>query len=218
MAVLLVLATFLVLIVVDYFVSRKKAAPAGSVEQAPKAAPLLSSASVEGVMVPDQLRYHPGHTWIFEERPQMARVGIDALAVKVIGSIDKIELPKTGRWVRQGQKTLTLWSAGEKVEMVSPIEGEVLELNSEVVNDPSLLTKDPYGKGWLIKVSVPDMVNVDRNLLPKALVRTWMKEEVRHVRASQPQLAAVMVMGGGQETTTTHDKSWSQLTHEIFLG
>src|SRR5579875_1373429 len=121
MAVLLVLATFLVLIVVDYFVSRKKPAPTARVEQLPKAAPLLSSASVEGVMVPDQLRYHPGHTWIFEERPQMARVGIDALAVKVIGPIDKIELPKTGRWVRQGQKTLTLWSAGEKVEMVSPV-------------------------------------------------------------------------------------------------
>ena len=158
---------------------------------------MLSSASIEGVMVPDQLRYHPGHTWLFEEGPKMARVGADALALRVIGQIDKVELPKPGRWVRQGQKAFTFWTGTEKVELVSPAEGEVVEINPLVMKDPSLATKDPYGSGWLVKVSVPESDTVERNLLPKSLVRPWMKEEVRKVRASQPQLAAVAVMGGG---------------------
>ena len=219
MAVILVLATFLVFIVIDFALTRKKKAiPVNKEQLKPTAVPMLSSASIEGVLVPDQMRYHPGHTWLFEERPQLARVGADALALRVIGTVDKIELPKTGRWVRQGQKAFTFVSAGEKVELVSPVEGEVIEINHAVLKDPTLAAKDPYGNGWLVKVTVPERETVGRNLLPQSLVRTWMKEEVRRVRAAQPQLAQVAVMGGGTVNTTTHDKSWHQLTTELFLG
>lgn len=219
MAVILVLATFLVFIVIDFVLSRKKkTAATPTIQLKPTAAPLLSSVSIEGILVPDQMRYHPGHTWLFEERPQLARVGADALAIRVIGPFDKIELPKVGRWVRQGQKAFSFHSGNEKVELVSPAEGEVIEVNAAVLKDPSLAAKDPYGNGWLVKVSVPERETVGRNLLPQALVRTWMKEEVKKVRAAQPQLAQVAVMGGGTVNTSTHDRSWRQLTSELFLG
>lgn len=219
MAALLVLATFLIFIVIDFALTRKKRPVSTSTEQLkPSAVPMLSSASIEGVLVPDQMRYHPGHTWLFEERPKLARVGADALAIRVIGSADKIELPKPGRWVRQGQKAFTFVSGGEKIDLVSPAEGEVVEVNAAVVKDPSLAVKDPYGNGWLIKVSVPERETVGRNLLPQSLVRTWMKEEVRRVRAAQPQLSQVAVMGGGTVNTSVRDQSWRQLTSEIFLG
>ncbi len=205
MAVLLVLATFLVFIVIDFFLSRRKKAVQGAVpEQRLATVPMLSSASIEGVLVPDQLRYHQGHTWLFEEQPKMARVGADALAVSVMGPVDKIEVPKVGRWVRQGQKAFTFWIGTEKVELVSPAEGEVVEVNSAVMKDPSLARKDPYGNGWLVKVSVPERETVLRNLLPQALVRGWMKEEIRRVRAAIP-MAKVAVMGGGTSNATAGD-------------
>jgi glycine cleavage system H lipoate-binding protein len=219
LAVILVLATFLVFIVIDFALSRKKKTVATSTpELKPTAVPMLSSASIEGILVPDQLRFHPGHTWLFEERPQLARVGADALAIRVIGSCDKVELPKVGRWVRQGQKAFSFHTGAEKVDLVSPAEGEVMEVNTAVLKDPSLAVKDPYGNGWLVKVTVPERETVGRNLLPQNLVRTWMKEEVRKVRAAQPQLAQVAVMGGGTVSTSTHDRSWQQLTHDLFLG
>ena len=218
MAVILVLATFLVFIVIDFFLTRKKKTVNVEIP-GPTAhrAPMLSSASIEGVMVPDQLRYHPGHTWLFEEQPQLARVGADALALRVIGPVDKVELPKPGRWVRQGQKAFTFWTGTEKIELVSPVEGEVKEINPQVMKDPALAAKDPYGSGWLIKVTVPEHETVERNLLPRSLVRTWMKEEVRRVRAAQPQMAQVAVMGGGTAGTAAHDQSWRQLANDIFL-
>jgi glycine cleavage system H lipoate-binding protein len=209
----------LTFILIDFFLTRKKKSIATpTVAAKPSTVPMLSSASVEGILVPDQLRFHPGHTWLFEERPKLARVGADALAIRVIGVVDKIEVPKTGRWVRQGQKAFTFWSGSEKVELVSPAEGEVIEINAAVLKDPLLAAKDPYGNGWLVKVSVPERETVERNLLPKSLVRTWMKEEVRRVRAAQPQLAQVAVMGGGTISATTHDAGWQQLTRDLFLG
>ena len=220
MAVLLVLATFLVFIVIDFALSRNKRKV---IETAPpvlgrSAVPMLSSASIEGILVPDQLRFHPGHTWLFEEQSKLARVGADALAMRVLGSIDKIELPKPGRWVRQGQTTFGFWTGGEKVELVSPVEGEVVDVNPAVVKDPALAVKDPYGNGWLVKVSVPERETVERNLLPQSLVRTWMKDEVRRVRAAAPQLAQVAVMGGGTMNTSSHDQSWRSLTTDVFLN
>lgn len=219
MAVILVLATFLVFIVIDFFLTKnKKATPAEIQEQPRTTVPMLSSASIEGVLVPDQLRYHPGHTWLFEERPQLARVGADALVTRVAGSIDKIEVPKLGRWVRQGQKAFTVWTGGEKIELASPVEGEVMEINTQVLKDPTLAAKDPYGNGWFVKVTVPERDTVERNLLPKSLVRAWMKEEVRKVRAAQPPVAQVMVMGGGSLNTVAHDQTWREMANDIFLG
>jgi glycine cleavage system H protein len=205
MAVILVLATFLVFVVIDFFLSRRKKAVQTVVpERRPVAVPMLSAASIEGVLVPDQLRYHQGHTWLFEEQPKMARVGADALAVSVMGPVDRIEVPKIGRWVRQGQKAFTFWTGTEKVELVSPAEGEVVEINGAVMKDPSLALKDPYGNGWLVKVSVPERETVLRNLLPQALVRGWMKEEIRRVRAAIP-VAKVAVMGGGTSNASAGD-------------
>lgn len=214
MAVILVLATFLVFVVIDFFLSRRKKAVQTAVsEHGPASVPMLSSASIEGVLVPDQLRYHQGHTWLFEEQPKIARVGADALAVSVMGPVDRIEVPKIGRWVRQGQKAFTFWTGTEKVELVSPAEGEVVEVNSAVMKDPSLARKDPYGNGWLVKVSVPERETVLRNLLPQALVRGWMKEEIRRVRAAIP-MAKVAVMGGGGSNGTAGD---AKKISDLFL-
>ena len=218
MAVLLVLATFMVFILIDFFLSRKNKATGTTISEQTPTVPMLSAASIEGVMLPDQLRYHPGHTWLFEERPQLARVGADALAIRVIGNIERVEVPKLGRWVRQGQKAFTFWSGSEKIELVSPVEGEVAEINSRLMKDPTLAAKDPYGSGWLVKVTMPECETVERNLLPQSLVRTWMKEEVRRVRAALPQLARVAAGGGGNVNTVVHDQSWRHLAHDVFLN
>jgi hypothetical protein len=65
---------------------------------------------------------------------------------------------------------LSFYRDGEKAEMVSPTEGEVLVINCEVLNNPALLRHDPYGNGWLMTIDVPDEENTSRNLIPKGLV------------------------------------------------
>ncbi len=193
MTVILVLGTFLAFILIDLFLNRKQQTVATTQEAAPAGPQLLSSAIIDGIAVPDQLRYHPGHTWLTVERAKFVRVGADGLAAKHFGVIDNIEIPQPGRWVRQGQKAFTLISGTERFELVSPAEGEVTEINPEVMRDPSLLLKDPYGKGWLVKVNMPDPELVERNLLPRSIVRTWMREEIREWRASRPVANVIAV-------------------------
>jgi glycine cleavage system H protein len=155
------------------------------------------------------------------ERKNLVRVGADEFAAALLGKIDRIELPKPGQWIRQGQKVLTFFRDGQKTEMVSPTEGEVKEINSEILNNPAALRADPYGKGWLVAVHVPDEENTGRNMVPKGLVREWMREAAERLYARQPMLAGAVAADGGRPvddlTAGLADAKWHELTGEFFL-
>jgi glycine cleavage system H protein len=155
------------------------------------------------------------------ERKNVVRVGADEFAAALVGKVEKIELPKPGQWIRQGQKVLAFFRDGEKTEMVSPTEGEVLEINDEVLNNPALLRKDPYGKAWLLTVHVPDEESTTRNLVPKGLVREWMREAVERLYSLQPALAGAVAADGGRPAedllAALPDANWKRVTGEFFL-
>lgn len=222
MTVILVLATFLAFIVLDYVLSRRKAiqpapaAPRGAIPPEPQ--PVY----VEGFLVPDQLRYHAGHAWLLPERKHLVRVGADEFAAALAGPLTKIELPQPGHWIRQGQKAWTFYRDGAQTEMVSPIEGEVVEVNAELEKNPALVRDDPYGRGWLMTVFVPDEESTARNLVPGGLVRNWMRQAVERLYARQPALAGAVAADGGRPAPDVFavlpDTSWEALTREFFLS
>ena len=226
MTVLLVLMTFLAFALLDYALHRRKAAKQVESEAPVRAAEPVSAHHIGGFLVPEELRYHQGHAWLRRERPNHVRIGLDEFAAKVAGVVDRIELPKPGQWIRQGQAAWKLVRSGEKTAMVSPIEGEVLEVNSEVLKDPSLARKEPYGRGWLLCVHVPDEETTARNLVPPHMIRTWMQNAVERLYARQPELAGAVAADGGIPaedlwTALSHGAApkgtWGEFTKEFFL-
>ncbi len=220
MTVILVLATFAVFILIDFLLSRKKAVQLDTAAESTPAAEWDPN-YVEGFLVPDRFRYHPGHSWALKERTRLVRVGVDEFAAALMGRIDRIELPKPGTWLRQGQKAFTFFRDGEKTEVLSPMEGEITELNPEVAKDPSLLRKDPYGAGWLMMVHVPDEDTMSRNLVPVTMVRNWMRDAAERLYSRLPQLAGAVAADGGRPADDLYaalpDTSWKELTQEFFL-
>jgi glycine cleavage system H protein len=221
MTVLLVLATFLVFIVLDYAINRRNVMATVAVES-PKAAPAsIGGEYVNGFLVPENVSYHSGHSWLLRERKNVVRVGADEFAAALAGKLEKIELPKAGQWIRQGQKMVAFLRNGERAEMVSPTEGEVMEVNPEVLAKPALMRQDPYGKGWLLTVHVPDEENTTRNLLPKMLVREWMAEAVDRLYARQPRLAGAVAADGGRPAedllADMPELNWHEVASEFFL-
>lgn len=218
MTVILVLFTFFGFVALDWLLHRGKA-PAVAPAHVPSIG--LNINKVAGFLAPDNLRYHPGHAWLQRERPNIARVGADEFAAALAGDISKIELPKPGQWVRQGQKVWTLHRNGEIAEMVSPIEGEVIEVNQEVLKNPALLRDDPYGRGWLMIVNVPDEESTGRNLIPGNLVRNWMRDAVERLYALQPQTAFATAADGGEPARDVlagmPEVEWQAATREFFL-
>jgi len=222
MTVLMVLLTFGIFLLIDYVRVQK---PAEKPIQLPARQPVLSviPAMVAGFQVPENLRYHAGHTWALSEGPEMVRVGLDDFASKLMGKIENIVLPQRGRWVRQGQKIWTIFRDGKSVDMVSPIEGTVTDINEAVMNDPELARKDPYGAGWLVKVQAPDAKINFRNLLGGALARLWTEDSALRLRNRMPlAMAGALAQDGGVsvDDITAHlpNVEWTTLTREFFLS
>ena len=221
MTVILVLVTFLILIVLDYALNRKKAISTVAASEHAAAPAFAGADYVSGFHTPERVSYHPGHTWLVAERKGVVRMGADEFAAALAGRIEKVELPKPGQWVRQGQKVLSFYRNGEKAEMVSPTEGEVMAINTEVVNNPALLRSDPYGKGWLVTVNVPDEESTTRNLVPKGLVHEWMRLAVDRLYSQQPMLAGAMAADGGRAADDLLAEipgcNWKKTAGEFFL-
>ncbi len=221
MTVILVLVTFLAFIVLDYLLNRRKAVVTVPVEVPQRIPATAESEYVEGFQVPGNLAYHPGHSWLTKERKNVVRVGADEFAAALAGKVASVELPKPGQWIRQGQKFAVLHRNGETTEMVSPTEGEVMEVNAELLNNPALLRQDPYGKGWFVTMTVPDEESTSRNLVPKRLIREWMRDAVERLYGLQPALAGMAAADGGRPAEdplgALPDANWKALTAEFFL-
>src|SRR5450631_3954494 len=155
MTVLLVLFTFAAFLLIDHFRTRHAVQPVLQVAPAKQAtatatAPRLQPAVVGGFAVPENLRYHPGHTWALSESTNLVRVGMDDFASKLTGTVENITLPQRGQWIRQGQKLCTVYHDDCAVDMVSPIEGTISDINEAVAKNARLALNDPYGDGWLV--------------------------------------------------------------------
>lgn len=221
MTVILVLLTFATFLLIDHFYSRKKVA-VQPVLAAAKRETQLKPGVVGGFQVPENLRYHPGHTWALNETPSLVRVGMDDFATKLVGKVERIVLPQRGQWIRQGQKIATIFRDGASVDMVSPIEGSIADVNDTVAQDPTLARKDPYGEGWLVTVQSPDAKTNFRNLLGGALARWWTEESAGRLQRKMPMMLGALAQDGGVAvdnlTDQIPDKEWSAIAKEFFLS
>jgi glycine cleavage system H lipoate-binding protein len=188
------------------------------------AAPRLQPALVGGFAVPENLRYHPGHTWALSESPNLVRVGMDDFASKLTGTVENFTLPQRGQWIRQGQKLCTIHrDGGCEVDMVSPIEGTVSDINEGVVKNPKLALGDPYGEGWLLTVQAPDAKTSFRNLLGGPLARWWTEESASRLQRSMPMaVAGAYAQDGGVAVDNVAaqipDEQWLPMAKEFFLS
>jgi glycine cleavage system H protein len=224
MTVLLVLFTFVAFLLIDYFRTRNTVGRPAAIEAtaAAETRPRLQPALVAGFQVPENFRYHPGHTWALRESPNLVRVGMDDFATKLTGTVETFTLPQRGQWIRQGQKLCTIHRDGTAVDMISPIEGTVADINEFVANNPKLALNDPYGDGWLVTVQAPDAKTNFRNLLGGALARAWMEEAATRLQRRIPMAIEVLAQDGGvaMDDLTRHipDADWTPLAKEFFLS
>ncbi len=197
MIALFIILTFTAFVLLDHILLRRNPTYAEDLAAAAPQRPRVLPNVVAGFKVPDNLRYHPGHTWAASESPELVKVGIDDFAAKLVGNVKKIELPTRGQWVRQGQKVVAFRDGDRKLEMVSPIEGTVVDINENALQTPDLAKKDPYGEGWLLEIHSPDAKTNFKNLLNGTLARRWMEEAAARLRAMIPAPAGAFAQDGG---------------------
>ncbi len=110
--------------------------------------------------LPDNLKYTKDHEWIKVEGNE-ATIGITDYAQGELGDIVFIEIETVGENLAREEVFGTIEAVKTVSDMFMPVTGEVLEMNPELQDSPDLVNKDPYGKGWIVRVKVenPDELN-----------------------------------------------------------
>lgn len=109
---------------------------------------------------PENLKYTKEHEWIRVEG-DTAFVGVTDYAQSELGEIVFVEVETVGETLVAGDVFGTVEAVKTVSELFIPVDGEVLELNPELEDNPELVNNDPYGKGWMVKISVSDNLQLD---------------------------------------------------------
>jgi glycine cleavage system H protein len=223
MVVLMMFLTFALCIAVDYWLNRRERVMTAEVAKVVRRFPasFATVPVVEGFSVPEEVHYHPGHTWAWMEGGNTVRVGMDDFARRLVGLVNRVELPKVGEWVRQGAPGFTVHRKGLNVRMVSPVEGEVVAVNRALLENPGAIHEDPYGEGWLFAVRTPDVKQAVRNLIPTNTVNAWVGAAARALRFKVTNRVGLAYQDGGEPVEDVvgelGEERWQELTREFFL-
>ncbi len=102
------------------------------------------------------LKYTPEHEWL-DVQGDIATVGITAYAAEKLGDVVFVDLPAVGASVASGKIVGEIESTKSVGELFAPVDGTVTEVNDAVVANPELVNSDPFGEGWLIRVSFSEL-------------------------------------------------------------
>lgn len=234
MVALFVILTIILFLTVDYFVQRtevRKALAGAAVRKPlltevlePKIATVGLSYPID--RIPKGLFFDPGHTWLQLEPSGALRVGADMLPVTVLGGLEKIDLRAAGTEVRRGDPIVTLRRGERSLTLRAPVDGVIDEVNDEVRAEPSRLRLDPFGEGWLCKVTPKRLAASLRRTHVGEEALAWIKNEIGRVRdfmaplAQQGALVGATLQDGGLpvEGLAEHldEGTWTKFIDEFF--
>jgi len=116
--------------------------------------------------VPGNLRYTKDHEWLRVEG-NLAYVGVTDFAQGELGDIVFIEIETVGETLKKEEVFGTIEAVKTVSDMFMPVGGEVLEKNTAIDDTPDVVNKDPYGKGWMVKIKITDPGEIDLLLTPE---------------------------------------------------
>lgn len=110
----------------------------------------------EGILVIlEELRYSKDHVWARLDDDNRITIGITDYAQEELGEITGIDLPEEGEEVVKDESMGSIESQNEVVDLFSPLSGEIVEVNQELLDAPEIINEDPYQDGWIIRIDIP---------------------------------------------------------------
>jgi glycine cleavage system H protein len=128
---------------------------------------------------PEELRYSATHEWVHVADDQGARVatiGLSAFAIEQLTDLVFMELPEVGREVKAGDEFGEVESVKAVSPLYSPVDGEIIGVNDQLPDNLEILSEDPYGAGWILKVRITDEAALNK-LLDHAAYQKQCEEE-----------------------------------------
>ncbi len=128
-------------------------------------------------MNPENLKYHKEHAWV-KVSGKRATIGITDHAQEALGDIVYIDLPDAETTVEANSEIAEIESTKATSSVISPVSGEVIEVNEELSESPEIINEEPYGKGWIAVLEIDDESELD-DLMDAPEYERYLEEEAK---------------------------------------
>jgi len=153
--------------------------------------------NVKGFNIPSGSYFHNGHTWARMESGGVIRVGMDDFSLKLLGKADAFELPLMGKALSQSKVGWGLKRRDNLADVLSPVDGVIVEVNGRLREKPVMANQDPYGDGWLFVIRNQDTKGPFKQLMDDTLSLDWMAAEVEKLEGMIESVAGPLAADGG---------------------
>ena len=121
------------------------------------------------------IKFSEDHEWIKLTEGGLATAGITEFAREQLGDLVYIELPEVGDEISQGDDIGVIESVKAASELIAPVSGKIVAVNERLNDEPELVSEDPLGEGWVVKIKLSDMAELDA-LMDEAAYQEFTKE------------------------------------------
>jgi glycine cleavage system H protein len=192
----LIIIAFLILLVPFWIVFNKKA------NKTLKVSGILSAGSV---LIPQGLFYSRNHTWMYMEKSGSARVGLDDLLLHLTGEVKLTMLRSPGEKIRKGELLTEVYQDGKSLRILSPVSGQIMGMNPMISENPGILNKDPYEKGWIYEIKPSKWIVEADDCYFEEGATHWLKTELERfkdflgteMKIYSPEPSTVVMQDGG---------------------
>jgi len=175
---------------------------------------------IKGFEVPEGHYFHNGHTWARIESGGYIRIGLDDFSLKLLGRPDALDLPLMGKELDKDNVGWGLKRKENLADVLSPVDGVIVEVNSNARENPGLATREPYGDGWLFMVRTPDIKGTVKKLMGDTDSLDWMGGEVNRLEKMIEDVAGPLAADGGYLSDYIYgnlpDLGWRNLTRNFL--
>lgn len=163
--------------------------------------------------------YHPGHTWVLPGEDNLAKVGIDDFAQRLIGKIEKVTFLPVHSSVSENSVCLLLSSGKRMLKLMAPANGIVRDTNSIITTQPGLINIDPYNSGWIFSMELTgDGIS---GLFYGNTAKRWLRSEIERLLRIVNEETGITATDGGEPlfdiAGILPDSVWERVA-KIFFG
>ena len=163
-------------------------------------------------------QYAPWHTWLAPAGAGLARVGLDAVAERLLAGVTQLHVAGPGTQLRAGDAIARVVVGDRQATLRAPVDSMVVAVNDEAERHPDLLHRDPYHRGWLAVVA--PAAGGHAGLKTGEAARQWMADEERRLHLSFEHALGYAAADGGDLVEPTHGllapDQWEAIVHEFL--
>jgi len=176
---------------------------------------------IHGFEIIRDMYYSTWHTWLQIRKDKTVRIGLDDFSQNLLGNITGIELPEIGTILKEKESAWKVIVNGWEIDLLSPINGEIIDVNRKIADDLTIINRDPHKTGWILELKPVELDEKIELMLHDEKAISWLDSELDKLHSRVEDGIGVTIADGGELIDAISEKidksEWQKLIGQFLM-